>query len=262
VSLDPKTLATLADRVLNAQDGVHTIVKLTQEHPSMSVEDGYAIQDELRRRWLARGDRFVGLKAGLTSRAKMHQMGVSVPAFGMLMASMARPENGTIAIDQLLHPRVEAEIAFVLKNELRGANLTIEQVLEATDYVVPAVEIIDSRYESFKFDLPSVIADNTSGARFVTGGRPREPRDLDLRTIGVVIEKNGEIQALGASAAVLNHPANAVIMLASHLARRGEGIPAGCFLMTGGITEAIPVKRGDCITARFQDMASISFRFG
>ena len=262
MSLDTKIISALADRVMHAQDHAHTIAKLTDDHPLMTVADGYDVQDELRRRWIARGDRMVGVKAGLTSKAKMQQMGVDVPGFGILMASMARPENGLIEMDQLVHPRVEAEIAFVLKDELKGGKgLTIEQVIAATDYVIPAVEVIDSRFEKFKFDLPSVIADNTSSSRYVVGGRPLDPRKIDLRTIGVVIEKNGEIQALGASAAVLNHPANAIIMLVDHLAARGETLPAGSYIMTGGITEAIPVSRGDNVTARFQDMGSISFKF-
>lgn len=261
MSLDAKTISLLTDRVIHAQDHAHTISKLTDDYPAMSVADGYAVQDELRRRWIARGDRCVGLKAGLTSKAKMLQMGVNEPSFGILMASMARPENSAIEIDQLVHPRVEAEIAFVLKDELRGADVTVEQVLAATDYVIPAVEVIDSRFEKFKFDLASVIADNGSAARYVTGGRPRSIDGLDLRTIGVVIEKNGEIAALGASAAVLNHPAKAIVMLVQHLAARGESLPAGSYVMTGGITEAIPVQRGDNIVARFQDMGSVSFRF-
>lgn len=258
--LDAKTIRALADRVQHAQDHTHTITKLTDEHPSMSIEDGYAVQDELLRRWTARGDRLVGRKAGLTSKAKMIQMGVDVPSFGLLMSSYARPENGAIEMDQLLHPKIEAEIAFVMRDELRG-DVSIEQVIAATEYVIPAVEVIDSRYENFKFDLPSVIADNSSSARYVTGGRPRDPREVDLRTIGVVIEKNGEIQALGASAAVLNHPAKAIVMLVKHLADRGQSLPAGSYVMTGGITEAIPVSRGDNVVARFQDMGSVSFRF-
>tara|TARA_R110000787_G_scaffold235621_6_gene342375 strand:+ start:12767 stop:13555 length:789 start_codon:yes stop_codon:yes gene_type:complete len=261
MSLDTKSISAIADRIQHAQDNAQTLNKVTDEHPDMTVDDSYAVQDELCRRWIARGDRVVGLKAGLTSKAKMDQMGVNVPCFGIQMASMACAENSVIAMDKLIHPRVEAEIAFVLKDELKGKGLTIEQVLAATDYVIPALEVIDSRYEKFKFDLVSVIADNSSSARYVTGGRPLDPRAIDLRTTGVVIEKNGEIQALAASAAVLNHPANAIIMLVEHLAARGRSLPTGSFVMTGGITEAIPVTGGDNITARFQNMGSVSFRF-
>ncbi len=261
MSFSFETLKKIADKVQDAQDNVHTIGKLTDDYPALGIDEGYEVQEELRRRWLARGDRQVGVKAGLTSKPKMEQMGVTLPGFGLLMASMARPENGVIEMAQLIHPRIEAEIAFVLKDELKGGDLSIAQVLAATDYIIPAVEVIDSRFEKFKFDLPSVIADNTSSARYVTGGRPLDPNAVDLRTIGVVIEKNGEIQALGASAAVLNHPANAVSMLAKHLALRGQFIPAGSLILTGGITEAIPVAKGDNVVARFQDMGSVSFRF-
>ncbi|CAM5477383.1 2-oxo-3-hexenedioate decarboxylase [Eoetvoesiella caeni] len=261
MSLSPETISALTDKVLHAQDHAHTITKLTDQYPEMSNDDSYAVQDELRRRWLQRGERVVGFKAGLTSKAKMQQMGVHVPSFGILTNAMARPENGVIEIKELVHPRVEAEIAFVLRDELSGNQCTIEQVLAATDFIIPAVEVIDSRYEKFKFDLTSVIADNGSSARYVTGGRPLDPREIDLRTIGVVIEKNGEIQTVGASAAVLNHPANSILLLLDHLAARGETLPAGSFVMTGGITEAIPVAAGDNITARYQNMGSISFRF-
>lgn len=260
MSLSPETLRQIADRVIDAQQNVHTIGKLTDDFADLGVAEGYQVQAELRRRWLEQGDRQVGVKAGLTSKPKMEQMGVDMPGFGILMASMSRPENGVIEMDQLIHPRIEAEIAFVLSKALSGGDLSIDQVIDATDYVLPAVEVIDSRFEKFKFDLPSVIADNTSSARYVTGGRPMSPRDIDLRTIGVVIEKNGEIQALGASAAVLNHPANAVVMLARHLAGRDQSIPAGSLILTGGITEAIAVQRGDNVIARFQDMGSVSFR--
>jgi 2-oxo-3-hexenedioate decarboxylase len=261
MTLGQDIIAELTGRVIDAQDRGRTIAKLTDAHPEMSVADAYAVQDELRRRWLTRGDRQVGMKAGLTSKAKMQQMGVHVPSFGILMASMARPENGGIAVDGLVHPRVEAEIGFVLKDDLVGAECSIEEVLAATDYITPAVEVIDSRYERFKLDLVSAIADNGSACRYVTGGRCLEPKGLELRTIGVVIEKNGEIMALGASAAVLNHPANAIVMLVRHLAARDEILPAGSFVMTGGITEAIPVSKGDNIVARFQDMGSVSMRF-
>ena len=154
----------------------------------------------------------------------------------------------------------EAEIAFVMNADLHGEDVTLAQVIAATDYVIPAVEVIDSRFENFKFDLPSVIADNCSSARYVTGGRPLDPRGMDLRTLGVVIEVNGEIRALGARAAVLGHPAEAVRMLVTHLAQRGQSLKAGSFVMTGGITEAIPVAAGDTVLARFQDMGSVSFR--
>ena len=127
--------------------------------------------------------------------------------------------------------------------------------------VLPAIEIIDSRFCGFKFDLPGVVADNGSSARYVTGGRARDPRDLDLPSLGVVMEKNGEIVTLGAAAAVMGHPADAVALLVKVLHEMGETLPAGSFVMSGGITEAVAVKPGDNVIARYQALGSVSVRF-
>jgi 2-oxo-3-hexenedioate decarboxylase len=191
----------------------------------------------------------------------MKQMGVASPVFGFVSDSMSCAEGGDIECSKLIHPKAEAEICIVTKAPLRGPGCHVGAVLAAIDFVIPGVEIIDSRYRDFKFDLKSVIADNTSAARFVVGGRPRNAEGLDLRTLGVVLEKNGQIVALAAGAAVLGHPAAAVAMLANHLGARGQEIPTGSFVMTGGVTEAIAVQAGDHITARFQDLGSISMRF-
>ncbi len=261
MKLDKQTIAGLAEHLESAELNAKDVLKITDEHPDMDWDDAYAIQAEIRRRKEARGDRTAGLKAGLTSFAKMKQMGVDTPVFGFVSASMARPDGGEIRMSELIHPKVEAEICIVTKAPLRGPGCHVGAVLAATDFVVPAVELIDSRYRDFKFDLKSVIADNTSASRFVVGGRARNADELDLRTLGLVLEKNGEIVAMAAGAAVLGHPAAAVAMLANHLAERGEEIPAGTFIMTGGVTEAIAVKAGDHISVRFQDLGNVSMRF-
>jgi 2-oxo-3-hexenedioate decarboxylase len=164
-------------------------------------------------------------------------------------------------MDELIHPKVEAEICVVTKAPLRGPGCHVGAVLAAVDFVLPAVEVIDSRYRDFKFDLKSVIADNTSASRFVIGGRSRCVDELDLRTLGVVLEKNGQIVAMAAGAAVLGHPLAAVAMMANHLGARGQEISAGSFIMTGGVTEAIAVAAGDAIAVRFQDLGTVSMRF-
>ena len=261
ITLSREDIVRLCERIEGAQTRAYAIPKLTDEYPNMTIADGYAVQSELRRRFIAAGHKLVGWKAGLTSKAKMLQMGVSVPSIGFLTDRMARPENSAITVSDLVHPRVECEVAFVTKADLRGPNCTREDVLVATDYVLPAVEVIDSRFSGFKFDLPSVIADNGSSARYVGGGRPRYLADIDVRTLGVVMEKNGEIVTLGAAAAVLGHPAEAIAMLVNILDELGESLPAGSFVMSGGITEAIAVKPGDSIVARFQDLGSVSLRF-
>ena len=261
MALDRKTIELLAAHVEAAELEVRDITKITDDYPQMDWDDAYAIQDEIRRRKEARGNKTVGLKAGLTSRAKMKQMGVETPCFGFVSDYISRPDGGEIKMSELIHPKVEAEICIVTKSPLRGPGCHLGAVLAAIDFVVPAVEIIDSRYRDFKFDLKSVIADNTSASRFVIGGRMRAVEELDLRTLGVVMEKNGEIVAMAAGAAVLGHPAAAVAMMANHLGARGQEIPAGSFIMTGGVTEAIAVNAGDSISVRYQDLGTVSMRF-
>lgn len=258
--LDIQAIYSIADIVDEAQTNAHTITKITDSHPDMVVDDGYAVQDELLRRWIARGRELYGYKAGLTSRAKMRQMGVDVPSFGLLMRDTVECEGGELSTRGLIHPRVEAEIAFVMKAELSGADVSAEAIYAATDYVQPAIEIIDSRFEKFKFDLPSVIADNSSSARLVMGGRPRRPEELDLAALGVVLQINGDPKALAATGAVLGHPVRAMQMLVAWLAEKGRTLPAGAVVLTGAATEAVGIAPGDNICARFQNMGSINMR--
>ena len=261
MKLDQATIARLAEHLENAELQAHDVVKITDEHPDMDWDDAYAIQAEILRRKLARGNRVVGLKAGLTSHAKMKQMGVETPCFGFLVDYFSVPDGGEIKIGELIHPKVEPEIAFVLKRALKGPGCHIGAVLAATDFVMPGIEIIDSRYRDFKFDLKSVIADNCSSSRFVLGGQAVPVDELDLRTLGVVMEKNGDIVSIGAGAAVLGHPAAAIAMLANHLGARGEEIPAGTMILSGGVTEAVAVKAGDNVNLRIQSLGSTSVRF-
>jgi 2-oxo-3-hexenedioate decarboxylase len=259
--LDQPTILKLAEHLETCELTAKDTTKITDQHPEMDWDDAYAIQGELRRRKVARGARIVGLKAGLTSRAKMKQMGVDTPVFGFLTDGYAVPDGGECRAAELIHPRVEPEVAFVLKRALQGPGCHLGSVLAATDFVMPAIEIIDSRYRDFKFDLKSVVADNCSSSRFVLGGRCRKVEELDLRTLGVVMEKNGQIVALGAAAAVLGHPAAAVAMLANFLGARGEALPEGTLVLSGGITEAIAVEAGDAVSLRVQDLGTVSLRF-
>jgi 2-oxo-3-hexenedioate decarboxylase len=261
MKLDQETIAGLAEHLENAELQAHDVLKITDEHPEMDWDDAYAIQAEILRRKLARGNRVVGLKAGLTSHAKMKQMGVDTPCFGFLVDTFSVADGGEIKVGELIHPKVEPEIAFVLKRALKGPGCHIGAVLAATDFVMPGIEIIDSRYRDFKFDLKSVIADNCSSSRFVLGGQAVPVDELDLRTLGVVMEKNGEIVGIGAGAAVLGHPAAAIAMLANHLGARGEEIPAGTMILSGGVTEAVAVKAGDNVNLRIQSLGSTSVRF-
>ncbi len=261
MKLDQATITALAERLENCELQAQDTTKITDEHPDMDWDDAYAIQNTIKARKIARGARIIGLKAGLTSHAKMKQMGVSTPVFGFMADYYAVPDGGEVKVSELIHPKVEPEIAFVTKSELRGPGCHIGAVLAATDFVMPGIEVIDSRYRDFKFDLKSVVADNTSAARFVVGGQPADVADVDLRTVGIVMEKNGVPVAFGAGAAVLGHPAAAIAMLANHLAASGECIPAGTLILSGGITEAVSVSAGDNVTLRVQGMGSTSLRF-
>ena len=261
MALSKDTIERLAEHLEACQLQVRDTPKITDEHPDMDWDDAYAIQDAILARKLARGARVVGLKAGLTSHAKMKQMGVTDPVFGFLVDEYVVSEGATVNVSELIHPKVEPEIAFVLKHALKGPGCHIGAVLAATEFVMPGIEVIDSRYRDFKFDLKSVVADNTSAARFVVGGQAIRPEQVDLRTVGVVLEKNGEPVALGAGAAVLGHPAAAIAMLANHLGARGQEIPAGSVILSGGITEAVAVAAGDNVCLRVQGMGSVSLRF-
>ena len=261
MALDANIIAGLAEQLEACQQQARDTTKITDDHPGMDWDDAYAVQDEILRRKLARGGRVVGYKAGLTSHAKMKQMGVATPVFGFLVDEFVVPEGGEVKTSELIHPKVEPEICFVTRSELRGPGCHIGNVLAACDFVLPGIEVIDSRYRDFKFDLKSVVADNTSASRFVVGGRIASARDTDLCTLGIVLEKNGEPVAFGAGAAVLGHPAAAVAMLVNHLGRRGQVLPAGSLVLSGGITEAVAVQAGDHITLRTQHLGSVSLRF-
>lgn len=258
-TLSKEVIADLAEHLENAELQAFDVKKITDDYPDMDWEDAYDIQWEIRRRKEERGNRVVGLKMGLTSYAKMSQMGVDTPIYAFLADYFSVPDGGTVKTDELIHPKVEAEIAVITNKELRGPGCTVAHVLDAIGSVLPAVEIIDSRYENFRFDLKSVVADNASSSRFVTGGNVKRIENLDLKTLGVVMEINGEIVATGAGASVLGHPAASVAMLANMLAERNEEIPAGTFIMTGGITAAVAVKAGDNVCVRYEELGCINF---
>ena len=261
MTLTQTDIVRLAERVETAQTYGHAIRKLTEDFPDMTVEDAYAVQNALRHSFIARGHRLTGWKAGLTSKPKMIQMGVDNPSIGFLTDKMAVAEDGQISVSEMVHPRVECEIAFVLKETLSGADCSAADVMEATDFLIPAIEIIDSRFTGFKFDMQSVIADNSSSARYVVGSYPRRPDGIDLRTIGAVMEINGDIVALGAGAEVLNNPAEAIALMVRILHGMSETLTAGSIALSGAITAAYAVKPGDHVRASFHELGSVSVRF-
>lgn len=261
MALDKATIEKLAKHCEDAELQAYEITKITDDYPDMTYEDAYDIQWTARAAKEARGHKIVGMKMGLTSQAKMKQMGVPNPCYGYLCDYFAYGDGAQIPFDELIHPKVEAEIAFVLKDDLKGPGCHIGDVLAATDFVMPAVEIIDSRYKDFKFDLKSVIADNSSSSRYVSGGMAKKVDEIDLKTLGVVMEINGEVVQLGAGAAVLGHPATAIAMLANMMSERGEVLKAGSYILSGAITAATTVNKGDNVTVKFQDLGTLTMKF-
>jgi 2-oxo-3-hexenedioate decarboxylase len=251
----------LTQRVAQAQASATAIPKLTEDFPQMTLGDGYAVQRRLLEQHLKQGDTLSGWKAGLTSKAKMDQMGVRVPSVGFLLHAMARAADSVVNLRELVHPRVECEVAFVTKAPLSGAHCTREEVWAATDYVVPAIEIIDSRFSGFKFDLQSVVADNSSSARYVLGNTKIPMDQIDVANLGVVLQINGQTVAQGTSAAVAGHPADAVALVVKVLDEIGQVLPAGSVVLSGGITEALAVKSGDVASARFERLGDVAIRF-
>jgi len=246
----------LAQHLADAEGNRQAVKRLTAEYPDLTVEDGYLIQRELVALKRTQGHRVLATKMGFTSRAKMKQMNVYEPIYGYIFDYMAI-QDGVLPMSEVIHPKVEAEIAFILGREIEGPGITGAQVLAATEYVVPALEVIDSRYQRFEFTLPDVIADNTSASRVVIGSTLRKPSELELDLVGVTLSIQGQLKETGAGAAVLGHPANSVAMLANMLARRGEKLKAGQLILTGGITGAHPLTAGDVVLAQWDGLGSI-----
>lgn len=262
MSLTLAEIAMLAERVDAAALTRTAIAKITNEFPQMDWQDAYAIQNALKDRVEARGqDCSLLFKAGLTSRAKMVQMGVTEPVFGFLQPDGQVANGAAVPADRFIHPRVEAEIALRLKRPLRGPGCHVADVLAATDDVMVALEIIDSRYENFNFDLKSVIADNTSAAGWVLGDPAPYLPGMDLAHCGIVLRVNGEIASTVSGAAVLGHPAQSVAMLANLLAAQGRELPAGALILTGGASAAVAVKAGDRVDLAIQGLSPLSVTF-
>ncbi|GAB7054122.1 fumarylacetoacetate hydrolase family protein [Paenibacillus sp. YK5] len=259
MSMNPSGYEEMALFLIESEVGKREVERFTKRRPELTVEDGYRIQEALIARKLEQGYRVIGPKMGLTSRAKMKQMNVEEPIYGFIFDYMV-VEGDVLRLDELIHPKVEAEIAFVLAADVQGPGVTAAQVLAATEYVVPALEIIDSRYEDFQFALPDVVADNASSSRVFIGSGFRSPVGLELDLIGVTLSINGEWKDAGAGAEVLGHPAESVAMLANMLSRRGQSLKAGQVILSGGITGAHTLKAGDTVTAIWDRLGTMQFR--
>jgi 2-oxo-3-hexenedioate decarboxylase len=246
------TVSELATRLSKAVADRQVITQLSIEHPELDLATAYQVQRELR----SAAGQLAGWKLGVTSRAKQVQVGLSAPIFGFLPAAGAVDLGERLDTAQLIHPRCEPEIVFTLGRDLEGPHVTAAEVIAASSGVAVGIEVLDSRYADYKFTMTDVVADNTSAARYVVG-TPVNPQGIDLRLVGVVLEKNGTVVATASGAAALGHPAAAVAWLARRLAATGEGLRAGEVVLSGGLTAAVPVAPGDVVTASIDRLGSL-----
>ncbi len=230
---------------------------VTDEWSGLDLATAYDVQDELLRRKLAAGEHLVGVKLGLTSRAKQQRMGIDSPVVGFLTDGMVLPAGAPVPLAELIHPRAEPEIVFVLGRPLEGPGVTAATALGAVDRVFAGIEIIDSRYRDFKFTLPDVVADNTSSARFALGPVGLRPDQLDLSLEACLLEVDGAVVDSATGSAVQGHPAEALALAANAAAARGKRLEAGWIVMTGGMTDAVFVEPGCTVAAHFTSLGSI-----
>lgn len=250
-------LACLLDR---AQRECRAIEPLTDEHGDLTVDDAYEIQAALVQETLKRGSSIAGKKVGFTSPAVQQGLGLVEPGYGYLFDNGAIKNEGQVAFDELLQPRIEPEIAFVMRESLRGPGVTRADVLAVAD-VVPAFEILDSRIRDWKAKGPDIIADNAAHGLFVIGDTQRAVHEIDIPQIQMKLENKGAVVATGAATAVLGDPTLAVVWLANKLSERKLQLQAGEVVLTGSLCAPLAVARGDELRATFEDLGSVAVSF-
>lgn len=259
--MDKNIIEQLGDELYQALVKREVLAPLTECHPDITIEDAYRVQQRMIARRLEAGERIVGKKIGVTSKAVMNMLGVFQPDFGMLTDGMLYNEGEAISANTLIQPKAEGEIAFVLKKDLKGPGVTAADVLAATEGVMTCFEIVDSRIRDWKIKIQDTVADNASCGVFVLGDSLVDPRKVDLNTCGMVLEKNGEIVATGSGAAALGAPANAVAWLANTLGALDIPLKAGEVVLSGSLAIMVPVAAGDNLRVTIGGIGSCSVRF-
>lgn len=259
--MDQRTIQALAKNLRNAELKRKSVGALTATHPNMTVADAYAVQCAAVEDRLAKSGILVGKKVGLTSRAMQEMLKVDEPDFGHLFADMLYDEEVAVPVSHFILPKIEAEIAFVIGKDLKGPGVTMADVLRCTAAVVPSFEIIDSRISNWKIKIQDTIADNGSSAGFVVGSRLVPIDAVNLKHVGLVLEKNGTIIDTAAGAAVMGHPAQAVAWLANALGGMDKGLNKGDIVLSGSLTKAYGVTAGDMFIASFGGLGSVKVRF-
>ncbi|MBS0367860.1 MAG: 2-oxopent-4-enoate hydratase [Proteobacteria bacterium] len=258
---DQKLTDHLAETLYDALRQGVMVSPLTDRYPALTIEDAYAIQQKLIALRLQDGEKIIGKKIGVTSRAVMDMLGVGQPDFGQLTDAMVYNTGDPIPIDTLIQPKAEGEIAFVLKHDLMGPGVTAADVLRATEGVMACFEIVDSRIRDWKIRIQDTVADNASCGVLVLGSRLVDPRELDLVSCGMVLEKNGEVAVTGAGAATMASPVNAVVWLANTLGRLGIPLKAGEIILSGALGAMVPVAAGDNLRLTIAGIGGCSVRF-
>ncbi len=261
MSLTHEQIHELAHALIDAEHKGTPILPLTEQAPGITVEDAYAIAADVLGHELEHGHRIVGRKVGLTSKPMQVALGIDTPDFGTILDDMTVRDSGKVKASSLIQPKVEPEIAFRLRTPLRGPGVTMEDVLAATDYVFPALEIIDSRIEGWRIKEQDTVADNGSSARVVVGSTRLPVDALDLDAEEVVFFHNGVEVGRAMSSEVLGNPANAVAWCANKLAEFDLELRPGEFIMPGSITAAVDVKAGDSVYAEFASLGIVSVSF-
>ncbi|NPV70593.1 MAG: 2-keto-4-pentenoate hydratase [Firmicutes bacterium] len=251
----------LSRELMEAEKSKRPVDQITSRFEGITVADAYRIQMATIGTKVAEGHKIIGKKIGLTSKAMQDLLGVAEPDYGHLLDDMLVHEGEAVDCASLCQPKAEGEVAFVLKKDLEGPGLTVVDVLRATEGVMAAIEIVDSRVRDWKIKIQDTVADNASSAMFVLGSRLVNPCDIDLRLVGMVLEKNGQVLSTAAGAAVLGHPAVAVAWLANKLSEYGLGLSAGEVVLSGAFTAAPPVAAGDVFRVTFDRLGSVGCRF-
>ncbi|MDQ0201431.1 2-keto-4-pentenoate hydratase [Neobacillus ginsengisoli] len=257
-----KTLVeSIAKELIDAESHQYSVAPLTERYSELSVSDAYQIQLEVIDNKIREGHEVIGKKVGLTSAAMQQMLGVDEPDYGHLLDYMKVADGEKVKISDFISPKVEAEIGFILERDLVGPNVNYLDVLMATKYVVPTIEIIDSRITDWKIKLVDTVADNGSSARVVIGNKLSTIEGFDLRSQGMLFYKNDELVGTGAGAAALGHPAQAVAWLANKLHEFGIHLKAGELILPGALSCAISVNEGDTISAHFGHLGTVSVTF-
>jgi 2-oxopent-4-enoate/cis-2-oxohex-4-enoate hydratase len=261
MGLSSATIRQLSNELFEAWATGRPVEPITDRVPEISIEDAYLVQLQNVERRIAQGERVVGKKIGVTSQAVMNLLKVDEPDFGHLLSGMAYKDGDAVSLKNSLIPRGEGEIAFVLKHDVTGPGLTNADLLRATECVMPCFELVDSRIRDWKIKIQDTVADNASSFAFVLGDAAADPRKIDLVSIGMTLEKNGEQIGTGTGAATMGHPLTAMTWLANTLGRFDITLRAGEVILSGSLSIMFPIAPGDSIRMSLDGVGACSARF-